>query len=99
MFRSLAALVFIFLCTSFAWLILGATIFARTYRSDPGLRSKVESSWGSPQRQSPPKATYSYQSSTMVPGDGAGKPGSVRTETSVVALPLESSHVDVDLKL
>ena len=99
MLLRLAALVFIFICTSIAWLILGGTIFSRTYSSDPGLRSKVESSWGSPQRQSPPKASYSYQTSTIVPGDAAGKPGSVRTETVVVPLPLESSHLDVDLKL
>jgi hypothetical protein len=46
MFRRIAALVFIFACASIAWAILGSTIFVRTYNLDPGLREKVQSSWG-----------------------------------------------------
>ena len=60
MIARICALVFIFACTSLAWLILGNTIFSRTYHFDPGLKEKVESSWGSPQKQQAPAATYSY---------------------------------------
>ncbi len=56
MFKRIAALTFIFGCTAFAWLILGATIYQRTYSQDRGLREKVASSWGTPQAQSAPTA-------------------------------------------
>ena len=58
MTKRLAALIFIFGCTSLAWLILGSTIFSRTYSSDEGLRSKVGSTWGTPQEQVSPEAVY-----------------------------------------
>jgi hypothetical protein len=57
MVRRLIAIAFIFLCTSAAWLFLGGTIFARTYNSDPELKDKVASSWGSPQIQAQPTVT------------------------------------------
>src|SRR5581483_2742605 len=39
-------------------MILGGTIFSRTYSSDDHLENKVASSWGSKQTQLPPTATY-----------------------------------------
>ena len=98
MLRRIAAVVFIFVCTSVAWAILGTTIFSRTYNYGPGLRSKVESSWGSPQAQSPPRATYSYRvTGPVVPADG-GKPVG-KSEIVQVGLPLEQSRIAVDLHL
>ena len=58
MTKRLAALIFIFGCTSLAWIILGSTIFSRTYSSDDKLSSKVGSTWGTQQEQVPPTATY-----------------------------------------
>ena len=99
MLRRIVALVFIFICTSIAWLILGTTIFSRTYSHGPGLRDKVESSWGAPQKQSPPKVTYSYLAPANIGSADVKQPDKAPERLVVVALPLEGSHVDVDLHL
>ncbi len=59
MVKHIAALVFILGCTSAAWVILGSTVFQRTYHYDSGLREKVVELWGSPQEQRPPEAISS----------------------------------------
>lgn len=100
MIARITALVFIFACTSLAWLILGNTIFSRTYQSDPGLKEKVESSWGSPQRQQPPTATYAYpvtyKKMTIVDGKSVEQIGEQDHEAQ---LPLENSGIDVSIDL
>src|SRR6478735_5649346 len=58
MFKRIAAITFIFLCTALAWAILGATIFQRTYDSDSSSSSRVVSTWGAPQNQLPPTASF-----------------------------------------
>src|SRR5258707_3604471 len=58
MIKRIAAITFIFLCTAFAWGILGATIFQRTYSSDTSSESRVASTWGAPQNQAPPVASF-----------------------------------------
>jgi inner membrane protein involved in colicin E2 resistance len=100
MTRKIIAIVFIFLCTSVAWAILGATIFARTYDSGSVSSSKVESTWGTKQNQAPPNASYIKQ----VPkeGDVVENGRIVRktwNEDVTVDLPLESSKITVDLDL
>jgi hypothetical protein len=57
MLKRIAALIFIFVCTSFAWIVLGTTIFHRTYASNAHLRGRVASIWGGPHEQHPPSAT------------------------------------------
>ena len=57
MLKRIAALTFIFVCTSFAWIVLGTTIFHRTYSSNAHLRGLVASIWGGPHEQHPPSAT------------------------------------------
>ncbi|HEY8410313.1 MAG TPA: hypothetical protein VIK76_02880, partial [Pyrinomonadaceae bacterium] len=66
MTRKIIAIIFIFICTSVAWAILGATLFARTYDSGSLSSSKVESTWGSEQNQGPPSASFMKQ----VPKEG-----------------------------
>jgi inner membrane protein involved in colicin E2 resistance len=96
----IAALVAILICTSIAWAILGGTIFSRTYNFDPALRNKVESSWGSPQRQIPPNATYTYLVKSKSVTKEDGKTVEKITESEAYApLPLESSKVEVALDL
>jgi inner membrane protein involved in colicin E2 resistance len=100
MTRKIIAIVFIFICTSVAWAILGATIFARTYDSGSVSSSKVESTWGTKQNQAPPNASYIKQ----VPkeGDVVENGRIVRktwNEDVTVDLPLESSKITVDLDL
>jgi inner membrane protein involved in colicin E2 resistance len=94
------ALIFIFGCTAVAWAILGNTIFSRTYSADPALKEKVQSSWGSPQKQFPPEASYIHQVSNKTITTENGKVVEKITQTDVpVALPLESSKIDVSLDL
>jgi hypothetical protein len=52
----MVAIAFIFLGTTLAWLILGATIGARTGASASALRGKVASTWGAPHQQKAPSA-------------------------------------------
>ncbi len=97
MIKRIGALVFIFVCTTIAWLILGAAIFSRTYSpmSDE-LRSRVAASWGTPQEQSPPTASYQQQAIHVVQDGNVMK--QVET-TETVPFVLEASKVDVALDL
>jgi len=56
MAKRLFAIVFIFVCTSAAWMILGGTIFSRTHGSDRSLSGRVGSTWGTSQAQQAPVA-------------------------------------------
>jgi inner membrane protein involved in colicin E2 resistance len=98
--RRIAALVFIFICTTVAWMILGTTIFSRTYSSNQQLEGRVTSTWGSPQEQSPPSASYKKIQLTLVTELTAGKT-ITREERSErhFPLPLDASTVDVKLDL
>lgn len=100
MVKRIAAILFIFACTSVAWGILGSTIFYRTYNSDSQLRGRVSSNWGSPQEQSPPTATYKTKFSKQV-AVVENHTEVIRTEESerLHALPLERSRVNVGLNL
>ncbi len=58
MLRYIAALIFIFVCTTIAWIILASTIMVRTNNSDDQLKGHVASTWGSAQEQVPPTANF-----------------------------------------
>jgi inner membrane protein CreD len=95
--KRIAALSFIFVCTSIAWIILGTTIFARSDSPvSSELKSRVASSWGTPQQQSPPAASYNHQVVTKVETDHGSK--EVET-TENVPLPVDASKIDVALNL
>jgi inner membrane protein involved in colicin E2 resistance len=97
MMRRVAALAFIFGCTSIAWIILGSTIFSRTYSSlSDELKSRVAATWGTAQQQSPPTASFPHEVIRTVEGDKGTK--QVKT-TECVPLPLEASKIDVTLHL
>jgi hypothetical protein len=55
----LFAVMFIFVCTCFAWWILGVSIFQRTSASDSHLKGSVQSTWGEEQTAGPPTVSYS----------------------------------------
>lgn len=100
MTKRIIAIVFIFVCTSVAWAILGATLFARTYDSGSISTNQVESLWGAAQNQLPPTASFK----TITSRQQAGVENGVQviktvTEDQVTPLPLESSKIDVDLNL
>src|SRR5262249_1698254 len=58
MFKRIAAICFIFICATVAWMILGATIVSRTDSSGERLRGRVQSVWGVPQIQAASSAEY-----------------------------------------
>src|SRR5690242_10924753 len=98
MTKRIVAIAFIFICTSVAWVILGATLFARTYDSSSVSSSRVESTWGAPQNQGPPKASFITQGSKQfetVENNQIVK--KTMNENVPVELPLESSRINVDL--
>lgn len=97
MIKRIAALAFIFACTSIAWAILGTTIFSRTYSSaSDDLKSGVASSWGTAQEQSPPTASYTREIVTTVDT----KEGAKQIKTNqTVPLPVDATKVDVAFAL
>ena len=100
MIKRISAIVFIFLCTTVAWAILGATIFQRTYSSDSSSESRVASTWGAPQNQAPPTASYDEMVPKKEVSTENGKKIEVVTQQKVTtALPIESNRLNVDLNL
>jgi inner membrane protein involved in colicin E2 resistance len=97
MIKRIGALVFIFVCTSIAWLVLGATIVSRSYSplSDE-LKSRVASNWGTAQDQAPPKATYRREYMRSVE---TAKETKLIASTEIVPLTLDATKVDVTLDL
>jgi inner membrane protein involved in colicin E2 resistance len=100
MIKRIAAITFIFLCTAVAWVILGATIFQRTYESGNSSDSRVASTWGAPQNQTPPTAFFELVvPKKEVTTENGKKIERVTNEKVTTDLPLESSHINVGLNL
>src|SRR5215813_8190414 len=100
MIKRIAAITFIFLCTTAAWGILGATIFQRTYDSGNASDSNVASTWGAAQKQSPPTASYEeIVARKDVTTQNGAKVETVTQDKVVTQMPLESSYLNVDLNL
>jgi inner membrane protein involved in colicin E2 resistance len=100
MLKRIAAITVILLCTSVAWAILGSTIFMRTYSSDSQAKSRVASSWGSAQEQSPPTAGYAEVSEENVTSVENGTTVTKREKNQKwIPLPLEKSLVNADLTI
>src|SRR6266567_2163585 len=73
MFKRIAAITLIFVCTAVAWAILGSTIFSRTYSAESGLSGRVASTWGAPQEQAPPVITREWQEVKTIEDEYDGK--------------------------
>ena len=100
MIKRIAAIVFIFLCATVAWAILGATIFQRTYSSDSSSEVRVASTWGAPQNQLPPAASYDEIVPKKEVSTVNGVQKEIVTQEKITnPLSLESSHLKVDLNL
>jgi inner membrane protein involved in colicin E2 resistance len=100
MTKRIIAIVFIFICASAAWAILGATIFSRTYDSGAASSGKVASTWGAPQNQGPPTATlFTPVKKEQQVLENGKMVKNTWTEEVASDLPLESSKIDVDLDL
>jgi len=101
MVKKIAALIFIYFCTTVAWMVLGGTIEYRTGASSSALSGRVASTWGSAQDQAPPSASYEEKvTRTMTIKSEEGKT-STRTydENQTYTLPLAGSAIDVALDL
>jgi inner membrane protein involved in colicin E2 resistance len=100
MTKRIVAIAFIFVCTSVAWAILGGTIFTRTYSQDAVAENRVVSTWGAPQDQSPPTASFTRlvprKEETTENGKKIVK--TIQDEVTT-SLPLESSAIQVALDL
>lgn len=98
--KRIVALSFIFVCTTIAWMILGATIFTRTYGLDEGLRSKVSSTWGTAQVQGPAAAFFerATQENQEIVENGKLRTKVVTVRQNIY-LPLDSTLASVALQL
>ena len=100
MVKRIVAIVAIFIFTSVAWAILGATIFTRTYSSDATAQGRVASTWGAAHTQAPPTATYDeLVQKTFESSENGKKTTRTEQEPVTLTLPLESSRIDVALDL
>jgi len=98
--RHIAALIFIFGCTSIAWMILGATVMERTRSSDDQLKGHVASTWGTQQEQAPPSAHVVWKETVAVKTKENDKT-IVRNDLveRTMPLPLDSTRLAVNLQL
>lgn len=100
MTRYVMAILFIFICTTIAWAVLGTTIFSRTYSLDSTLRNRVASIWGAAHVQRPPSA---HTTKTILRKEEAreGDKTVLRTVQDRVhrSLSLEASKLAVTLDL
>jgi len=98
--KHIAAIVVIFLFTTFAWMILGTSVVARTHSADSGLSKGVESNWGSAQQQSPPTALAIQTVPRNVQENMNGKiTTKTINETVTAMLPIEQSRIRIALDL
>src|SRR4051812_9577236 len=67
MIKHIAGIVFVFVVTAFAWVVLGTTVAVRTGTQDDALRGEVGQLWGTPQKQTAPVISYEVQKSPPKP--------------------------------
>lgn len=100
MTKRVLAIIAILLCTTLAWVILGATIMNRSFSAGSGLGEKVASTWGGPQEQVPPSAISTKLVPRVVEETVNGKTQKTTVNDAVTkALPLEQSRIKVGLDL
>ncbi len=97
MLGRILAIIFIFVSTTVAWMILGASVAIRSEDSSSSMKSRVESLWGGEQIQEAPVVTYRYSKDVEVTQND----GSVDIEKQIVSrnINLDSSRIDVGFEL
>jgi inner membrane protein involved in colicin E2 resistance len=100
MAKRIFAIGFIYVCTVFAWTILGTTVSLRTNSLDPLLKGDVASLWGAPQQQTPPQAWYSVsetkKDTTVVDGKVVVNTKDIQRS---IQLPLQKTRAQANLHL
>ena len=100
MTKKIAAIIFIFICTSAAWMLLGGAMTIRTEDQDVLLKGRVVSLWGKPQKQKAPTLEFDKTSMRSVDVINNGKVGTeLREYVETFPAPLTSSKINVDLDL
>jgi len=100
MSKNILPIIAIFLCTSLAWVILGSSIVIRTESADSNLGPRVASTWGKPQKQTPPIAFTSRTVQRQVrETTDHGMITKTVEETINTPLPMEQSRIRVVLNL
>ncbi|HQR33468.1 MAG TPA: inner membrane CreD family protein [Blastocatellia bacterium] len=100
MLTRIGAIVIIYGCTVFAWMILGTTVDQRTGAQDESLKTAVTQLWGTSQRQRAPEVYYQTQKQNKVVTNEGGKTVTkVETETTTHPLLLDGSDINVSLNL
>jgi inner membrane protein involved in colicin E2 resistance len=98
--KHIGAIVTIFLITTFAWMILGTSVVARSGSADSELSKDVQSNWGSAQQQSPPTVFLSQTVQKSVQENVNGVTSTkVIDEVVTTPLPIEQSRIRVALNL
>jgi len=67
--RRLVAIIFIFVCVTVAWAVLGTSIIVRTRSGYDVLGEQVQDLWGSPQLQDAPRVTLTAADGEAVGGE------------------------------
>lgn len=100
MSKRIAALVFIFVMTSAAWMILGGTTEIRSRTQDRSLRSAVAQLWGSVQRQRAPEVYYRVWREVTVKKEVDGKNVTEKKmDKTDYMVTIQESDIDVSLSL
>jgi inner membrane protein involved in colicin E2 resistance len=100
MTKKIAAIAFIFVCTSIAWIFLASTIDYRSSAPADGLRAKVANTWGAPHEQKPPSAYYEERAGKTEKVIENGKEIERIIETTTQRpVPLNGSKVNSDIHL
>jgi hypothetical protein len=100
MIKKLSAIIFIYICTVVAWIILGSTVLVRTNTQDYKLKDAVGQLWGTVQVQKAPSVYYETKHTIENKRVESGK--TIREfETQAITnyVPLKSSKIDVALDL
>ena len=98
--KNIAALIFIFICTSIAWMILGGVTSARTHEQDTKLKAAVGQLWGTVQMQNAPYIYYQTKKEIEVKTvRGSETIVEKKVETLNHPVILEASDISVDFKL
>lgn len=97
MTNRIVAIIFIFICSAIAWMILGTAINARTSTANNLLDGQVQSVWGAAQVQSPPSATYPIGDGKATELTVNGVTVQAEQKETDIQLPIQASLVNVDV--
>lgn len=100
MLKHILALIFIFMCTTIAWFILGLLTESRTYTQKSELKQVVGELWGSTQNQHAPNIYYFTKEPRKIKSIQDNKV-TEKIEYDVVQhdLKLDSTNIKVNIKL